>query len=77
MAEDDLSETKDPILANGLSADDIKPKIYEGGFKTWECAVDLAQYLGCAIQGGKLKLEDKDLRIIEVHHSPKIQLFST
>ena len=29
----------------GLSADDISPTIYEGGFKTWECAVDLANYL--------------------------------
>lgn len=29
----------------GLSADDIKPNIYEGGFKTWECSIDLANYL--------------------------------
>lgn len=29
----------------GLSADDIMPRIYEGGFKTWECAIDLARYL--------------------------------
>ncbi|KAL8821498.1 MAG: hypothetical protein Q9223_000464 [Gallowayella weberi] len=29
----------------GLSTDDIKPNIYEGGFKTWECSVDLTNYL--------------------------------
>ncbi|KAL9031824.1 MAG: hypothetical protein Q9196_000197 [Gyalolechia fulgens] len=29
----------------GLSTDDIKPHIYEGGFKTWECSIDLANYL--------------------------------
>lgn len=30
----------------GLSSDDIIPRVYEGGFKTWECAIDLARYLG-------------------------------
>ena len=29
----------------GLSMDDITPNIYEGGFKTWECSVDLASFL--------------------------------
>ena len=29
----------------GLSTDDITPTIYEGGFKTWECSVDLASFL--------------------------------
>ncbi|KAL9601394.1 MAG: hypothetical protein Q9219_002570 [cf. Caloplaca sp. 3 TL-2023] len=42
MAEDtSLGEAS----TGGLSADDIKPNIYEGGFKTWECSVDLARYL--------------------------------
>lgn len=42
MAED---STLDDASATGLSTDDIKPNVYEGGFKTWECAVDLAKYL--------------------------------
>ena len=42
MAEDTSFERS---LAMGLSADDITPRIYEGGFKTWECSVDLARYL--------------------------------
>ncbi|KAL8952086.1 MAG: hypothetical protein Q9222_001997, partial [Ikaeria aurantiellina] len=45
MAEDvDLDNNDTPATA-GLSTDDIKPNIYEGGFKTWECSVDLASYL--------------------------------
>ena len=42
MAEDSIL---DDASATGLSTDDIKPNIYEGGFKTWECSVDLAKYL--------------------------------
>ncbi|KAL8860086.1 MAG: hypothetical protein Q9178_003350 [Gyalolechia marmorata] len=41
--------TEDNALDNsstaGLSTDDIKPNIYEGGFKTWECSIDLANHL--------------------------------
>ena len=32
-------------LTVGLSSNDITPNIYEGGFKTWECSIDLARYL--------------------------------
>ena len=42
MAED---TALDDSSAAGLSMDDIKPNVYEGGFKTWECSVDLARYL--------------------------------
>ncbi|KAL8826334.1 MAG: hypothetical protein Q9191_003865 [Dirinaria sp. TL-2023a] len=42
MAEDPLS-LEEPVA--GLSSDDITPNVYEGGFKTWECSVDLAEYL--------------------------------
>ncbi|KAL8799967.1 MAG: hypothetical protein Q9182_005504 [Xanthomendoza sp. 2 TL-2023] len=34
----------------GLSTDDIKPNVYEGGFKTWECSVDLTNYLASHIK---------------------------
>ncbi|KAL9129771.1 MAG: hypothetical protein Q9217_001883 [Psora testacea] len=44
MAED-VQTGMDEMSVPGLSADDIMPNIYEGGFKTWECAVDLAKYL--------------------------------
>ena len=42
MAED---QTSNPSTIPGLSTDDIKPNVYEGGFKTWECSIDLAGYL--------------------------------
>ena len=50
----------------GLAAGDLEPRVYEGGFKTWECSVDLAKYLGRALAGGQLELAGKELQIIEV-----------
>lgn len=41
MAED----TSEQSCAVGLSTDDITPNVYEGGFKTWECSIDLANYI--------------------------------
>ncbi|KAL8742125.1 MAG: hypothetical protein Q9184_008301 [Pyrenodesmia sp. 2 TL-2023] len=41
MAED---SSVDEVQA-GLSTEDIRPNVYEGGFKTWECSIDLANYL--------------------------------
>lgn len=29
----------------GLSTNDITPNVYEGGYKTWECSIDLANYV--------------------------------
>ena len=40
MAEDD---GLNPI--HGISSQDLEPRKYEGGFKTWECAEDLSNYL--------------------------------
>ncbi|KAI5289621.1 hypothetical protein KEM54_003552 [Ascosphaera aggregata] len=50
MAEVDLSssenqEDENESLITGLEKGDLKPRIYEGGFKTWECALDLAKLL--------------------------------
>lgn len=41
MAED--SEQDNEELISGLEHGDLKPNFYEGGFKTWECAMDLAK----------------------------------
>lgn len=47
MAEGD--EDQDPetsrTLISGLEQGDINPRVYEGGFKTWECAIDLTRIL--------------------------------
>ncbi len=61
MAED---TTFDSTAVAGLSADDITPNIYEGGFKTWECSLDLAKYL---VQSqNALNENSRDLNIVEV-----------
>lgn len=60
MAEE--SSKVDPSLA-GLSMDDIKPSIYEGGFKTWECSIDLASYL---LSERLFQQTKGDLNVIEV-----------
>ena len=41
MAEDDMLGDAN----HGLMGEDVKPNVYEGGLKTWECAEDLAIYL--------------------------------
>lgn len=42
MAED-VGQGSESVI--GLDQNDIKTNIYEGGFKTWECSIDLAQLL--------------------------------
>lgn len=57
MAEDDITassphdqdqdqdQAEASRLAAGLDSDDIRSNVYEGGFKTWECSIDLAKLL--------------------------------
>ncbi|KAF2454636.1 hypothetical protein BDY21DRAFT_352318 [Lineolata rhizophorae] len=42
LAED---EGNDADLLAGLDSADIKTNVYEGGFKSWECSIDLAALL--------------------------------
>ena len=46
MAED---PSVDDDGTAGLSGSDITPHVYEGGFKTWECSIDLANYVSTAL----------------------------
>lgn len=45
----EIGETTDydneALISTLESGDDLRSRIYEGGFKTWECGVDLASYL--------------------------------
>jgi protein-histidine N-methyltransferase len=43
MAEDDGAEADD--LIGSLDKSDLRTNVYEGGFKTWECSIDLARLL--------------------------------
>ncbi|KAH7086388.1 hypothetical protein FB567DRAFT_497516 [Paraphoma chrysanthemicola] len=42
MAEDAFTSS-DPL--SGLDDTDLRTNVYEGGYKTWECSLDLARYL--------------------------------
>lgn len=42
MAEDSTDHDNAELIA-GLEEGDLKPNFYEGGFKTWECSLDLAK----------------------------------
>jgi protein-histidine N-methyltransferase len=64
MAEEDIEKPEDQGVA-GISSDDIVSRVYEGGFKTWECSVDLAVYIKSLLNKGTLNLGDK-VHVIEV-----------
>lgn len=64
MAEDDAEQGSNEDLIAGLEEGDLKPNFYEGGFKTWECALDLARLLATQDIAG---FENSETRhIIEV-----------
>lgn len=59
MVEDSAEEQNSDLIA-GLEKGDITPNFYEGGFKTWECSIDLAEL----VSGEGIGFEDR--HIIEV-----------
>jgi protein-histidine N-methyltransferase len=59
MVEDSAEEQNGELIA-GLEKGDITPNFYEGGFKTWECSIDLAGLV--AAEG----VDFEDRHIIEV-----------
>ncbi|MCJ1434698.1 hypothetical protein MMC27_004067 [Xylographa pallens] len=65
MAEEDPSSLDSNATA-GLLSDDILSRVYEGGFKTWECSIDLAKYISDSLAAGRLVLLGMDTRIIEL-----------
>lgn len=65
MAEDDIDSNHNEGLIAGLETGDLKPAVYEGGFKTWECALDLARLL--FVEYSSLVTEGtEDIQVIEV-----------
>lgn len=70
MAEDSRMAEVDEFSSNtlaGLSTeDDLTPGVYEGGFKTWECAIDLAKYLAGQWNTIVGTVGTRGLRVIEV-----------
>lgn len=79
MAEEDEDQAPEAskTLIAGLEQGDINPSVYEGGFKTWECAIDLTRIL---LQPRVMNLllfghssdplnEGRDVHVIEVNAS--------
>ena len=63
MTEDDNPDQSSPPV--GLSTCDITPNVYEGGFQSWECAVDLASHLLVKLNTG-WDLCDREVHVVEV-----------
>ena len=70
MAEDVTLAGGDAVA--GLSADDIVPNVYEGGFKTWECSVDLSGYV-CSNFSARNESFTKDALVVEVRDQAGIE----
>lgn len=70
MAEDSsiewANEFSSTTIAGLSTGDDLTPGVYEGGFKTWECAIDLAQYLVGQWETIVGPVETRGLHVIEV-----------
>lgn len=67
MAEQDTfieeHDDKDVIPMLNLSGNtDLIKGVYEGGFKTWECSIDMVQYLS-----GLPEDQITNKKILEVH----------
>ncbi|KAF7176567.1 hypothetical protein CNMCM7691_003059 [Aspergillus felis] len=74
MAEDSADHENEELIS-GLEKGDIKPNFYEGGFKTWECALDLAKL----VASEDLSHQDADQHIIELGAGtavPSLTLFA-
>lgn len=65
MAEDSAGYDNEALIA-GLEKGDIKPQFYEGGFKTWECASDLARLVAGETGEGYRGGQEEDTHFIEV-----------
>jgi protein-histidine N-methyltransferase len=59
MVEDSAEDQNGELIA-GLEKGDIKPNFYEGGFKTWECSIDLGRLVAGEEMG------DSDRHVVEV-----------
>ena len=65
MAEDSADHDNEELIA-GLEEGDLKPNFYEGGFKTWECAFDLANVVVSESFWSPTSGESEDRHVIEV-----------
>lgn len=77
IASSTEEQENDEGRVNGLdfieAPSDLVPGVYEGGLKTWECSMDLVDYLYEGILGGEagkgLIGSVRGKRILEVRHA--------
>ncbi|KAI9444081.1 hypothetical protein H4582DRAFT_1919155 [Lactarius indigo] len=70
----DLFDARFQLLAQGRDEQaalvdapaDLVPGVYEGGLKTWECALDLAAYLDRDVLGAQAGRRVRGLRVLEL-----------
>jgi protein-histidine N-methyltransferase len=62
MAESTLEANGNDDLVSGLDTGDLSSGFYEGGFKTWECAIDLAAFVANHVT----LTEDRDWQVVEL-----------
>ncbi|KAL6239387.1 hypothetical protein BDW75DRAFT_139136 [Aspergillus navahoensis] len=76
MVEDGAEEPNAELIA-GLEKGDITPNFYEGGFKTWECSIDLARLI--VGEGVGSESEGEDGHVVELGSGtavPSLALFA-
>lgn len=61
----DTTTSSTDSLLEGLARGDLSTGVYEGGFKTWECAVDLAGFV-CSRVGGDGMGERAQWHVVEL-----------
>lgn len=76
MAQQDTITDEDPDkeVANMLNLSgntDLIKGVYEGGFKTWECSVDMVQYLSTLPED---EITNKRVLEVDAHICTKLQL---
>jgi protein-histidine N-methyltransferase len=62
----DLKVTDDAGGAVGLSNEDVRTGVYEGGFKSWEASVDLVRVLAAQGLNDELKQARSGKRVLEM-----------
>lgn len=68
MAEDNEGHDNEELIS-GLEEGDLKPNFYEGGFKTWECALDLAKMVTSETPTAQSSESQTNTHTIEVRTS--------
>lgn len=61
-----LAQERDEQAALVDAPADLVPGVYEGGLKTWECALDLAAYLDRDVLSAQAARRVRGLRVLEV-----------